>query len=445
MTELPPVSTNESVEPTEARFNMRALLIAMGVVALIAALVGPLVRRLDPEAQTRLLTYWGVVLTANVAWIGWQAKVRRDSEKLVGRTLVRLAMYDERVSQGASGRRTYGLVGAVFVAVMTIFCTSTMAIDPTPPTEAWHYFFLGLAAVWWLSMVVFMLWWRKDVRIGEHGALWDRRALLWDYLLEWRWSSDEPNILELKGIDQHNADFSLKVPVPTKHRPAVQAILDRNAIPRSKLARALSLREFSVLPLSQVARKFDISKVVGIIVVTAGAIVFAMSYVGGFTGIGEFDRSAFVGWIACGFSKSWRWRVVARCAGTPLVRLTGAINWREFAAFVIAAIVLFVLGTRLRLSGPLIAYATGFGVGWASLMALTNVAWQRIDLRANGVFLHSGVWPWAVVKVQKWAKPTNGKLVLSCGWRRVSVNVPPELREPVDTVLREKLGYTFQV
>jgi hypothetical protein len=73
--------------PTDARFSMRAILVAMAVVALIAALVGPLVRCLDSDAQIRLLILWAIWLAVAFAWIGNLARRRAQVEELAGRLM----------------------------------------------------------------------------------------------------------------------------------------------------------------------------------------------------------------------------------------------------------------------------------------------------------------------------------------------------------------------
>ena len=91
-------------EPTDARLSMRAVLIVMAVVAGVAALAGPIVRRLDSTSQVRLLLVWSIWLAAAMLWIGYLVYRRARVEKLAGRTLLRLPMFDERVATGSPTR-----------------------------------------------------------------------------------------------------------------------------------------------------------------------------------------------------------------------------------------------------------------------------------------------------------------------------------------------------
>src|SRR5687768_3987501 len=91
-------------EPTEARFSMRSLFVAMAVVALLAALLGPIVRSLRPEQQIRLLATWGIWLAAVVGWVGYQVWQRSVVERLAGATLLRLPMVDEKLPSASPVR-----------------------------------------------------------------------------------------------------------------------------------------------------------------------------------------------------------------------------------------------------------------------------------------------------------------------------------------------------
>ena len=59
-------------------------------------------------------------------------------------------------------------------------------------------------------------------------------------------------------------------------------------------------------------------------------------------------------------------------------------------------------------------------------------------MRANGIFTQGSFWPWNDIRLLKW-NAENGQLALGNGWRRLFATVPPEQREAVDRVLREKV------
>jgi hypothetical protein len=104
MSENPTSLRSEAGGSTEAQFTIRAMLIAMSILAIVAALVGPLVRRLQPDAQFRLLVAWGIWLAVCVGWNGYRAKRRWDAERLAGESLLRLTMFDDRVTNMSSSR-----------------------------------------------------------------------------------------------------------------------------------------------------------------------------------------------------------------------------------------------------------------------------------------------------------------------------------------------------
>src|SRR5436189_5920711 len=98
MPETPASLRSDAGGSTEAQFTIRSMLIAMSIVAIVAALAGPLVRRLQPDAQFRLLVAWGIWLAACVGWNGYRAKRRFDAERLAGESLLRLPMFDDKVT-----------------------------------------------------------------------------------------------------------------------------------------------------------------------------------------------------------------------------------------------------------------------------------------------------------------------------------------------------------
>ena len=177
-TQLAPASVPEA---TEARFTIRSLFVAMAVVAVIAALAGPIVRRLPPDSQIRQLIAWGIWLAGSVAWLGYQVRKRFEAETLAGRTLLRLPMFDERVPNVTPFRRRLNVVLAGFMTLLVMFVIGETVLIPRPGQALNHVVFefgwMSLFSIWWTARAVTMFWWRTSVRFGERGVLWDRRVL----------------------------------------------------------------------------------------------------------------------------------------------------------------------------------------------------------------------------------------------------------------------------
>ncbi len=81
------------LESTDVRFSMRTLLVVTVPVALIAAVAGSLVRGLEHDQQARVAVAWVGWSMLVVVWILLAANRRIRSEKLAGRTIMRLPIY----------------------------------------------------------------------------------------------------------------------------------------------------------------------------------------------------------------------------------------------------------------------------------------------------------------------------------------------------------------
>jgi hypothetical protein len=60
------LATKQQLEPSDARFSLRGMLLATFVVALFAAIGGPFGRSLGREEQFYLLTVWGLCFVGAV-------------------------------------------------------------------------------------------------------------------------------------------------------------------------------------------------------------------------------------------------------------------------------------------------------------------------------------------------------------------------------------------
>ncbi len=431
-------------EPTDARFSLRLLLIAMAVVALIAALVGPAVRRLPAETQFRLLVAWGLWLAVCVIWIGYQAKRRFDAERLAGQTLLRLPMFDERVGAMWPIRRGFNIAAASLLTLFALFISSAMIVNTRPGGITAQFFpfaMMSFGSIAWIYRVVAMLWWRNNIRFSTAGILWDQQVLLWDHVVDTRWDPLDPMILEVKGIDQHNLDRKWKIPVPPERRGDVQAVLDQSIVTHPSLPVGSLAYELGRIPISEAIRHPQLLRYIRSIGLGIVSFVAAFYFMrNGLTGIAEFDHSVFWGFIFSGLTASWRWRRIGKDAGCPIVRLSGWRGWQRLVPIVALAAAFYYLGNTVSWSVPGLAYVAGICFGCVVGSGITSNL-RSFDLRENGVVLQGELyWPWKTVKVFKWDRDGNGRLVLSRGWHRVIATVPREQRNAVDALLANKIA-----
>jgi hypothetical protein len=444
MSETPTSSRSDAGGSTEAQFTIRSMLIAMSIIAILAALVGPLVRRLPPDAQFRLLVAWGIWLAACVGWNGYRAKRRWDAERLAGESLLRLPMFDDKVTNMSRFRLGLNIAAIGLLTLFGLFVTSAMIAKSTSVSFTSQLFPFAMMTFWsvaGISQIVAMLWWRNNVRFCKNGIIWDRQVVLWDHLIEAKWDLSGPTSLEVKGIDQQNVDRTWKIPVPAERRDDVQAILDQSIVVRPSLPVGSLAYELGRIPISKAIRHPQLFQYAKSLLFSVLAFCGAFYVIrNGVTGIAEFDRTIIVGIFLAAISAAWRWRWSGKKAGRPLIRLSGWRDWRRLVPIAATAAIFYYLGNTVSWSVPGLAYIAGAGFGCVIASGM-RAGIRSFDLRDNGVLLQGELfWPWARVKVVRWDREGNGRLVLARGWSRVIAVVPREQREAVDSLLAEKIA-----
>jgi hypothetical protein len=209
---------------SDVRFDSRTLLLAAIPVALIAAIVGPYVRALQPAEQLRVGAAWIGWLALVLAWIFFVARRRIRVEKLAGRTLLRLEIY------GANPRwrriRLFMLNGAlVGFGLVSLFVIAEQARATTSFVGALMVD-CNVSSILLAAMVahsVALWWWSRDIRLSSAGVVWDRRMIQWCDV-QARWDPDH-DALGLFGLDQHNVMLQCDVVVPDEQREAVEALV----------------------------------------------------------------------------------------------------------------------------------------------------------------------------------------------------------------------------
>ena len=129
-------------------------------------------------------------------------------------------------------------------------------------------------------------------------------------------------------------------------------------------------------------------------------------------------------------------------SGPPQVRLLARRRWGTLAAFAAAAAVCYYIGFAYGWMSEVLDYAMGTSFGIFGVTALVHMFPGYIDLRENGVGRPGWFYrPWSQVRVATWDCEGSGRLVLECGWRRITAKVPPEQCAAVDGVLSKKLTH----
>lgn len=437
-------------EPTEAQFSIRALFVTMAVVAVMAAVAGAIVRRVEAETRVRLLAAWGLWLLASVIWLGIAARRRQAAEKLAGRALLRIPLFDERLPATSVARRRSNMAMSAFFALLMLAFFSGLVADTKSSAAGSIRAFGSLAAigavsVFWVSRLATSLWWRNNVRFGEFGVLWDRRVMLWDHIVQCDYKEAAPNQLQISGIDQNNVDMHLGVVIPLESRDTLQDILQSRFVAKPEVDIKPPMAALGTMPLSVAVRDKRFLKYIGLILFfMVFGIVGSALFRGGFTGIREFDQSIFAGLIGTSLGLAMIRKLTqppgVDSIGTPLVRLTKSRNWLIATVAAAAAYGLYWIGTTFGVTSEPVSFVTGFAFGGMASIFIQALVRQPIDLRAKGIYRFGGVyWPWNEVRLARW-QPESGKLVLQRGWRTLRVDVSEEQCELVDNVLRDKLG-----
>ncbi|MCC7475786.1 MAG: hypothetical protein IT425_10340 [Pirellulales bacterium] len=446
MSETPNTYPQALAPPTEARLSLRALLIVMTVIAMLAALVGNFVRDLKPDEKLRLGLAWGLWLALGLIWIGYLARKRFAAERAIGRVLLILPMFDEKVPSMGAGRSASNAVACALGALLALFFV-TLEYLPTRsggppmwpgPSNVIMYLF-GMVT---LGKMAAILWWRKSIRFGEVGVLWDCTVLRWDQIVAHNLVDGVWPVLELKGISQKNVDCLLKIPVPDEQCETVRKLVAERITATISIPDLPTEVDVARVPLSKALRSPATLRYLGMVCLRLVVVAVVLhSIMKGVTGIREFDRAAFAGLLIPGLSAVFiqRGRSLQRLQGPPLVRLTGRMSWLPVAVAAAACVGFYQVGMNSGGLNDWFDFAAGFACGWAARIPFYSMAWKQFDLCANSVALRSLYnWPWADVRLVKWKRKT-GKLVLGRGLRRIVSRVPTEQREAVEEMLRKKL------
>lgn len=429
-------------EPTDARFSLRFLLVAMAVVSLFAAIVGAVIQKSSPEVRNRLTVFWGIFLASTMVWITVQLQRRKRAERQAGATILRLPMSGDAFDPYGFSSSSIGR--AVLIVITLLLSNVMIAITTSVSGPSDWIFSLGLFL--FLSLMAAshfapLLLWMGEARFCEAGILWDQKVLLWDHMIDYRWKGPDERRLEIFSVDEANTVPWLLIPVAPENRDAVRQVLESRT---RSIANPGSAYRVGVgqVPITKVFQKSNLRRHSFAVLasVICGGTLFCIGILGD-TGVAEFDKAKYVGFCLWVFlSAFWHWR--GQRAGSALVRIFARRDWLGFFATFILALVTYSAASHMIWPAAWIAYAAGLAFWYLVLKTVTYFLATQLDLRANGIVLFGGLhYPWSKLRIVSWDPAQSGRLVFARGWRRIVATVLPEQRDAVSLVLKEKLGY----
>jgi hypothetical protein len=203
--------------------------------------------------------------------------------------------------------------------------------------------------------------------------------------------------------------------------------------------------ELGRIPISTAVKNKNFPRyLAGLALRIPAVIALFIAIANGPVDVREFDGAIFPGIVVAIALTTVSWRWIGKQAGPPLVRLSGQRGWLGFWINVAAATTFYFAATYLSRTSAVLTswpfYALGFAFGWAIANAFRYLSPRHVDLRASGVSLPGELfWPWEKLRICRWNREGNGKLVLAHGWQRLAAKVPPEQRDAVDAVLNNNL------
>jgi hypothetical protein len=434
-------------EATDVRFGMRGLLLTTTGVAVAAAGLGVFLRSLSPETRNAVLPIWGVFAVVVISCVGFCARMRLRLEREAGRKLRVLAPRGRLGIASQPWMITLGGLGWIAGGLYYLI-VATMAVRGGPnASKGLESILLGVlpcivcGAV--ISAGIAKIWWDRTVQLREFGALRGLRLLQWTHVTQYEWKEDA---VILAGVDQRHRDVQFGVMVKPDAVKAVDNLLQQ------RLRERYSPRDGNVEPKENAAKsrplvQLNTSQNVTLRGMATAFTVYALVCVLPFMlfrPLGppseEFLAGLLIGAGLVGLKLGFD-AMQAKETGAPLVRLFTRVDWPSATVATLAGIGCYWISKQLLFPSMLMAAPFGIGSGLAASALAGIVMREKFDLCENGIVLVRWPFlPWERVRLLKWNRDGNGRLLLRCGWRRIAANVPAEHRAVVDRVLYEKLG-----
>jgi hypothetical protein len=308
---------------------------------------------------------------------------------------------------------------------------------------------IGAFIVLMMSAGVKGILWKRSIQIREHGLVYGTSLLRWSHVTRCRWDDENlnpprysplKNCVLVEGVDHRHEDCRLQLYIEDANIPQVKHIV-RTRVPRRARAWSDSEAEDAIVAVKsayiQVSdRKEFTSRGTdrGILVVIL--LPFVLPFVMSSSPSEAFFNSALVGFIAATLV---RWIRSGRSgqATVPLVRMQARVDWVLIAGLALLTILLFRAEDSAAFPPGLLSLGFGLVCGLCFGLIFVSLMHEQIDLCENGVAVRRiGYWPWSRVRVSRWNRTGDGRLVLWCGWNRVKARVHAIEHEIVDELLR---------
>lgn len=429
-------------EPTDVRFSTRALLIVTVAVALAASALGPYFRGLAPDKRAPVAAMWGVCWLFVLTWVGYHGRTRYQLERQAGRTILALSPRGRWIRNARPWLTILG--GSLWVGLGLYYLVMAPEDFDRPQgfrSQMFSIVFRGLFSAMIITLGIVTIWWNQKVQLREHGVLRGLRLLRWSHITDRRWLGGG---LFLEGVDQRHHDTRLAMNVPALQRGTVDALLAEKLPARFRptVGELPGVEAMPVaLPAIQITPKHELTVRRVTAVIAMYVVIFVIML---FRPWGapprEFNIGAGIGCFGAIAALMFQQRRTGG-AGAPIVRLATRIDWPWVTGATFVSLCCYYANQHLPFATPLVAAALGFGCGLGIFTIFGMIVRDKVDLCENGLVIAGwAVWPWSEIRLTKWNREGNGRLILHRGWRRVVATVSPKQREAVGAVLREKLG-----
>jgi hypothetical protein len=438
-----PTVDDALADPSDVRFGMRGLLLAMTVVAIAMGILGTLYRNFNPASRATVATMWGLCALIVLGRVGYCAYVRIHLERMAGHTICVLA---PRGVFGA-GRKpwTTVLVGLILAGLGVYYLALATAFAGQVPPGTSEPLRMGLlpcvAGAALISVGTVTIWWNRTVQLREQGVLRGLRLLRWTHITKHYW---DKGAVIFEGIDQRHRDVQLAAVAEEIEREKLIRLLDHKISSSGWLALQRPRHgnegeeELALVPI-RTGREVTMRGMASAFVTYMALIVLLA-----IRPWGPPSRE-FVTGVGIGIGGSLLWLVIGArrigAAGRPIVRLGARLDWPTALVALVAVVGCYYVNQQLLFFNDFVSNLLGLGSGIGVSVLAGMVRSENFDLCDNGVVLHRWKFlSWARISVLKWNRDGNGALLLRSGWRRLTARVPAAHRDVVDQVLREKIG-----
>jgi hypothetical protein len=192
------LAPNERLPPTDARYSMRAVLLAMSLLALTATIAGFVLRRLPDSVQFPSVVTLIVVAALLVACFAHVARRRRRLERQAGMPrfvfvphsylFPKLPHLVTRVA--AVGMLFFGILGLLMMGV-------SIWMMPLRQGAAWRVLNV-FGAIFWFSFGISALWWHRGTHLCDAGVLMHNKFVPWDRYHRCYWDACHRDVLVLE-------------------------------------------------------------------------------------------------------------------------------------------------------------------------------------------------------------------------------------------------------